>query len=74
MHARVKQVVELKHAGKAGEAEQEFTRVCEAAEGVIALIDGVEAQVIGSRVTGADSPAPRNVRTIRTRGQLVERN
>jgi len=74
MHGLVKQVVELKHGGKAGEAEQGFTRVCEAAEGVIALIDGVEAQVIGSRVTGADSPAPRNVRTIRTRGQLVERN
>ena len=49
MHALVKHVVELKHAGKAGEAEQGFSRVCEAAEDVIALINRVEAQVIGSR-------------------------
>ncbi len=53
MHARVKQVVELKHAGKASEAEQEFSRVCSEAEGVVALIDRVEAQVIGTRAHAA---------------------
>jgi len=61
MHARVKHVVELKHAGKAGEAEQEYARVCDAADGVIALIDRVEAQVIGSRAyvpTGRHLSAP----------------
>lgn len=53
MHASVKQVVELKHAGKVSEAEQGFARVCEAAEQVIALITAVEAHVMGSRASAA---------------------
>jgi methyl-accepting chemotaxis protein len=53
MHALVKHVVELKHAGKAAEAEREFSRVCEEAEGVVALITAVEAEVIGSRAHAA---------------------
>ncbi|MFZ3214205.1 MAG: methyl-accepting chemotaxis protein [Terriglobales bacterium] len=53
MHALVKHVVELKHAGKAGDAEQEFSRVCEAADGVVGLITRVEAQVVGSRAHAA---------------------
>jgi len=53
MHVLVKHVVELKHAGKASEAEQEFSRVCEEAEGVVALITAVEAQVMGGRAHGA---------------------
>jgi len=64
MHALVKHVVELKHAGKTGEAEQGFSRVCDQAEGVVALITRVEAQVIGSRAhagaslsAGARTPA-----------------
>ncbi|MFI5089321.1 MAG: methyl-accepting chemotaxis protein [Terriglobales bacterium] len=59
MHALVKQVVELKHAGKASEAEQEFSRVCEAGEEVIALITRVEARVIGSRAHAVESVKPR---------------
>jgi len=59
MHARVKQVVELKHAGKASEAEQEFFRVCEAGEEVIALITRVEAQVIGFRAHAVEGVKPR---------------
>jgi methyl-accepting chemotaxis protein len=60
MHSLVKQVVELKHAGKVREAEQEFSRVCEAAEEVVALITRVEAHAIGSRaaaVAGRESSA-----------------
>jgi methyl-accepting chemotaxis protein len=53
MHGLVKQVVELKHAGKAAEAEQGFTRVCETAEAVVVLIDSVEAQVAGPRTHAA---------------------
>ena len=59
MHALVKHVVELKHAGKTGEAEQEFIRVCDEAEGVAALINRVEAQVIGSRVHAVEGSKPR---------------
>jgi methyl-accepting chemotaxis protein len=56
MHSLVKQVVELKHAGRAREAEQEFSRVGDAAEQVVALITKVEAQVMaGSRTVGAGS-------------------
>ena len=63
MHALVKQVVELKHAGRVSEAEQAFTRVADAGEGVIALITAVEAHVIGSRaaVRGMKSPADAQV-------------
>ena len=71
MHALVKQVVELKHAGKASEAEQEFSHVCEAADGVVALITRVEAQVMGSRAIGAGTLDPRNVRTITTEGRFA---
>ncbi len=59
MHALVKHVVELKHAGKAGEAEQEFVRVCDEAEGVVALINRVEAQVVGSRAHAVEGSKPR---------------
>ena len=46
MHGRVKQVVELKHAGKAEEAEQEFRVVCRAADDVVGLLTKLEAQVV----------------------------
>ncbi len=59
MHALVKHVVELKHAGKASEAEQEFSRVCAEAEGVVALINRVEAQVVGSRAHAVEGVKPR---------------
>ena len=59
MHALVKQVVEMKHTGKAREAEQGFSRVCEAAEEVVALISGVEAQAIGSRAHAANQSPQR---------------
>jgi len=59
MHASVKHVVELKHAGKAGEAEQEFSRVCEAADRVVGLITRVEAQVVGSRAHAVEGVKPR---------------
>ena len=53
MHALVKQVVELKHAGKVSDAEQGYSRVCEAGEEVVALITRVEAQAMGSRAHAA---------------------
>src|SRR5271169_6781810 len=59
MHALVKHVVELKHARKAGEAEKEFIRVCDEAEGVVALINRVEAQVAGSRAHAVEGSKPR---------------
>jgi len=59
MHASVKHVVELKHAGKASEAEQEFSRVCEAADRVVALITRVEAQVVGARAHTVEGVKPR---------------
>ena len=40
-------------------AEQEFSRVCEAAEGVVALITAVEAQVMGGRAHVAAGLKPR---------------
>jgi methyl-accepting chemotaxis protein len=45
MHAMVRQVVELKQAGKTKEAEQEFTHVHAAAEEVVGLLSRVEKQV-----------------------------
>jgi methyl-accepting chemotaxis protein len=45
MHALVKQVVELKQAGKTKEAEQEFSNVHSAAEEVVGLLNSVEKQV-----------------------------
>jgi hypothetical protein len=45
MHALVKQIVELKHAGKTAEAEEQFAGVAEASEAVIALITKVEQLV-----------------------------
>ncbi|HXR38307.1 MAG TPA: hypothetical protein VN776_04415, partial [Terracidiphilus sp.] len=75
MHALVKHVVELKHAGKASEAEQEFIRVCDEAEGVVALINRVEAQVMaGSRAAGAGSRDPFNARTLTTEGHFAGKN
>jgi len=53
MHALVKQVVELKHAGKVQEAEEEFTRVANMGEEVVALITKVEAQVKPSQARSA---------------------
>lgn len=55
MHALVKQVVQLKHSGKVSEAEQEFSRVCDAAEKVVALINRVEAQVTAPRARAAQA-------------------
>jgi len=48
MHALVKKVVELKHAGKTKEAEEQFIRVTQAADEVVELITRVEGQVSGS--------------------------
>jgi methyl-accepting chemotaxis protein len=53
MHVLVRQVVELKHAGKAGEAEQEFTRVCDAAEDVVAYLTKLETSVTQPRAQAA---------------------
>jgi methyl-accepting chemotaxis protein len=53
MHALVKQVVELQHAGKTEEAEQEFTRVTQAAEHVVALLNNVERQVRSAKAAAA---------------------
>jgi len=61
MHALVKQVVELKYAGKVSEAEREFSRVCEAAEGVVALITAVEAQAMRGRAHAAADLKPGRV-------------
>jgi methyl-accepting chemotaxis protein len=53
MHAMVKQVVELKRAGKTEEAEREYTQVCAAAEQVVALLTSVEKQVTSPRAKAA---------------------
>ena len=55
MHAIVKQVVELKRAGKVKEAEQGFTNVANAAEEVVALLENVERAVTqpGARAAAA---------------------
>jgi len=53
MHALVKQVVELKLAGKVPEAELEFTRVANAAEEVVTLLSKVEAQVMPAQAHSA---------------------
>jgi methyl-accepting chemotaxis protein len=45
MHDVVKQVVELKHAGKVQDAEEAFTYVANTGEEVVALLTKVEAQV-----------------------------
>jgi len=75
MHALVKHVVELKHAGKASEAEQEFSRVCEAADRVVGLITRVEAQVMaGSHAAGAGNRDAFNVRTLTTEGHFAGKN
>ena len=55
MHTLVKEVVELKHAGKAEEAEQEFVRVTHAADEVVDLISKVERQLSGSTLARAAS-------------------
>ena len=48
MHALVKDVVQLKHAGKDKEAEQQFAAVSAAAEEVVALLTKVEKEVSNS--------------------------
>ena len=48
MHGLVKQVVNLKHDGKKKEAEQEFSRVHEAAETVVSLLTKIETKVAGA--------------------------
>jgi ABC-type transporter Mla subunit MlaD len=55
MHAMVRQVVELKHAGKVKEAEQGFTNVANAAEEVVVLLENVERAVTqpGTRAAAA---------------------
>jgi len=56
MHALVKGVVELKHAGKVDDAEQGFSGVCDAADEVVSLITRVEAQAEArARAAGARS-------------------
>jgi len=46
MHSKVQQVVELKEAGKAPEAEREYQVVCRAADEVVGLLTRLEAQVV----------------------------
>jgi hypothetical protein len=48
MHALVREVVELKHAGKLKEAEHVSSGVTSEAEEVVALLTKVEQQVSGS--------------------------
>jgi methyl-accepting chemotaxis protein len=45
MHGVVRRVVELKSAGKAQEAEQEFLKVKEAADTVVSLLTNLEKQI-----------------------------
>jgi methyl-accepting chemotaxis protein len=45
MHGIVRHVVDLKKAGKEKEADQEFAKVHDVAEGVVALLTSLEAQV-----------------------------
>ena len=45
MHGMVKEVVELKHAGKTVPAEQRYLSVCQAADEVVALLTKLEALV-----------------------------
>ena len=45
MHSMVKEVVELKHAGKVAPAEQRFLMVCQSADAVVGLLTQLETQV-----------------------------
>jgi methyl-accepting chemotaxis protein len=47
MHDLVKEVVELKHAGKVKEAEQQFSGVASGADAVVALLGKVERELSG---------------------------
>jgi len=57
MHGMVQQVVELKNAGKASEAEQQFSHVASAAEKVVALLTRLEARVTQSPARGQAAKA-----------------
>ena len=46
MHGLVQQVVDLKFAGRMQEAEEELSKVYEAAENVVSLINAVERKVL----------------------------
>jgi hypothetical protein len=59
MHALVRQVVELKHAGKALDAERQFSTVAAISEEVIALITKVEKQVFSSHDKAAAAASSR---------------
>jgi len=59
MHNMVKDVVELKHAGKAAEAEQRFAVVCQSADAVVALLTKLEAHVGQSQTQGRAMAAGR---------------
>ena len=48
MHALVRDVVQLKHAGKSDEAEKKFAQVTQAGEEVVGLITKVEEKVKGA--------------------------
>ena len=48
MHDKVKEVVELKHAGKVSQAEQRYKEVCSRADEVVALLTKLEGQVVKS--------------------------
>jgi len=52
MHSMVKEVVELKHAGKTVLAEQRYLSVCQAADEVVALLTKLEALVTQSQGHG----------------------
>ncbi|MFZ3263896.1 MAG: cache domain-containing protein [Terriglobales bacterium] len=49
MHSMVKEVVELKHAGKIKLAEQQFSMVCQSADKVVALLTQLETEVAQSQ-------------------------
>ena len=46
MHGMVKEVVELKHAGKVVPAEQGFLMVCQSADAVVGLLTELETQIL----------------------------
>jgi methyl-accepting chemotaxis protein len=48
MHDIVKEVVELKHAGKIAQAEQRYLEVCRSADEVVALLTKLEKEVVRS--------------------------
>ncbi len=57
MHGLVREVVDLRHAGKVDQAEQRFLVVSQTGEEVVALLTRLEAQVTQSRPQGRATAA-----------------